>query len=55
MPSRPRHGTKPVSRMTTSIEDPLGVCQAAAGQMYLAYIRDPDGHKLYALYRMPAA
>src|ERR1700730_18546460 len=38
----------------TSIEDPPGVRQGAAGQMYLAYLRDPDGNKLCALYRMPA-
>ena len=30
----------------TSIEDPPGVRQGAAGQMYLAYLRDPDGNKL---------
>jgi catechol 2,3-dioxygenase-like lactoylglutathione lyase family enzyme len=39
----------------TSIEDPPGIRQGAAGQMYLAYLRDPDGHKLCALHRMPAA
>ena len=39
----------------TSIEDPPGVRQGAAGQMYLAYLRDPDGHKLVGVYRMPAA
>src|SRR5712692_672496 len=39
----------------TTIEDPPGVRQGAAGQMYLAYLRDPDGHKLCALHRMPAA
>jgi catechol 2,3-dioxygenase-like lactoylglutathione lyase family enzyme len=39
----------------TSIEDPPGVRQGAAGQMYLAYLRDPDGNKLCALHRMPAA
>jgi catechol 2,3-dioxygenase-like lactoylglutathione lyase family enzyme len=39
----------------TSIEDPPGVRQGAAGQMYLAYLRDPDGNKLCALSRMPAA
>ena len=39
----------------TSIEDPPGIRQGAAGQMYLAYLRDPDGNKLCALYRMPAA
>ena len=38
-----------------SIEDPPGVRQGAAGQMYLAYIRDPDGNKLVAVCRMPAA
>ena len=38
----------------TSIEDPPGVRQGAAGQMYLAYLRDPDGNKLCALHRMPA-
>ena len=39
----------------TSIEDPPGVRQGAAGQMYLAYLRDPDGNKLVGVYRMPAA
>ena len=37
----------------TSIEDPPGVRQAAAGQLYLAYLRDPDGNKLCGLYRVP--
>ena len=39
----------------TSIEDPPGVRQGGHGQMYLAYLRDPDGNKLCALHRMPAA
>ncbi len=39
----------------TSIEDPPGVRQGGAGPMYLAYLRDPDGNKLCALHRMPAA
>lgn len=39
----------------TSIEDPPGVRQGAAGQIYLAYLRDPDGNKLCGLHRMPAA
>ncbi len=39
----------------TAIEDPPGIRQGAAGQMYLAYLRDPDGNKLCALCRMPAA
>jgi catechol 2,3-dioxygenase-like lactoylglutathione lyase family enzyme len=37
-----------------SIEDPPGIRQGAAGQMYLAYLRDPDGNKLVGLYRVPA-
>ena len=39
----------------TSIEDPPGVRQVASGRIYLAYLRDPDGTKLCALHRMPAA
>lgn len=39
----------------TAIEDPPGVRQGGFGQMYLAYLRDPDGNKLCALHRMPAA
>jgi len=35
----------------TAIEDPPG----ARGQLYLAYLRDPDGNKLCALHRTPAA
>ena len=38
----------------TAIEDPPGVRQGAAGSLYLAYLRDPDGNKLCALHRMPA-
>jgi catechol 2,3-dioxygenase-like lactoylglutathione lyase family enzyme len=36
----------------TSCEDPPGVREGAAGKLYLAYLRDPDGNKLCALYRM---
>jgi catechol 2,3-dioxygenase-like lactoylglutathione lyase family enzyme len=39
----------------TSIEDPPGVRQGGSGQMYLAYLRDPDGNKLCALHRIKAA
>ena len=39
----------------TSIEDPPGVRQGTSGQIFLAYLRDPDGNKLCALHRMPAA
>ena len=38
----------------TSIEDPPGVRQGVAGELYLAYLRDPDGNKLCGLYRKPA-
>ncbi|HVX79747.1 MAG TPA: VOC family protein [Devosiaceae bacterium] len=37
----------------TSIEDPPGIRQGGAGQLYLAYLRDPDGNKLCGLYRVP--
>ena len=39
----------------TAIEDPPGVRQGSSGAMYLAYLRDPDGNKLCAVHRMPAA
>ena len=39
----------------TAIEDPPGVRSASFGDLYLAYLRDPDGNKLCALHRMPAA
>ncbi len=39
----------------TTCEDPPGVREGAAGRMYLAYLRDPDGNKICALYRMPKA
>jgi catechol 2,3-dioxygenase-like lactoylglutathione lyase family enzyme len=35
-----------------SIEDPPGLRDGSLGPMYLAYVRDPDGHKLCALYRV---
>ena len=34
-------------------EDPPGLREGAAGKMYLAYVRDPDGNKLCAVYRLP--
>ena len=36
----------------TAIEDPPGVRDGGAMQMYLAYLRDPDGNKLCALHRV---
>ena len=38
----------------STAEDPPGVRQGAAGQLYLAYLRDPDGNKLVAVHRVPA-
>ena len=37
----------------TTCEDPPGERSGPAGRVYLAYLRDPDGHKLCALYRRP--
>lgn len=34
-----------------SIEDPPGLRNGALGPMHLAYVRDPDGHKLCAIHR----
>jgi catechol 2,3-dioxygenase-like lactoylglutathione lyase family enzyme len=36
----------------TTCEDPPGARGAAPTQMYLAYLRDPDGNKICALQRM---
>ena len=38
----------------TSIEDPPGIRPSAMGDLYLAYLRDPDGNKLCAVHRMAA-
>lgn len=35
----------------TSCEDPPGQRAGNMGSMYLAYVRDPDGNKLCAIYR----
>jgi catechol 2,3-dioxygenase-like lactoylglutathione lyase family enzyme len=35
----------------TSIEDPPGLRSGSLGAMHLAYVRDPDGNKLCAIYR----
>ncbi len=39
----------------TAIEEPPGVRQSGVGDLYLAYLRDPDGNKLCGLHRMAAA
>lgn len=35
----------------TSVEDPPGLRNGSMGPLHLAYVRDPDGHKLCAIYR----
>ena len=35
-----------------SIEDPPGVRPSGMGDLYLAYLRDPDGNKLCAMHRI---
>ena len=40
-----------VSHGGASIEDPPGLRESALGAMHLAYVRDPDGNKLCALFR----
>ena len=39
----------------TAIEDPPGIRHGGSAQIYLAYLRDPDGNKLCALHRIKAA
>jgi catechol 2,3-dioxygenase-like lactoylglutathione lyase family enzyme len=36
----------------TTLEDPPGVREGAAGKLYLAYLRDPSGNKICALHRL---
>ena len=39
----------------STCEDPPGVREGAAGKLYLAYLRDPDGNKICALHRLAKA
>jgi len=39
----------------TTLEDPPGVRDNGTVKMVLAYLRDPDGNKICALHRVPAA
>lgn len=43
------HGTA-VAHGGTPIEEPPGLREGKLGAMYLAYVRDPDGHKLCAMH-----
>jgi catechol 2,3-dioxygenase-like lactoylglutathione lyase family enzyme len=36
----------------TTCEDPPGIREGGFGDLYLAYLRDPDGNKICALHRM---
>ena len=36
----------------TSIEDPPGLREGGFGPLHLSYVRDPDGNKLCAIYRV---
>jgi catechol 2,3-dioxygenase-like lactoylglutathione lyase family enzyme len=36
----------------TSVEQPPGLREGKMGAMHLAYVRDPDGNKLCAIYRV---
>lgn len=36
----------------TSCEEPPGLRESSLGAMHLSYVRDPDGNKLCALYRV---
>lgn len=44
-----------VANGATSIEDPPGLRESSVGNVHLSYVRDPDGHKLCAIYREPKA
>ena len=35
----------------TTCEEPPGIRESGFGPLYLAYLRDPDGNKLCAMYR----
>ena len=40
-----------VSNGGTSVEEPPGLREGKLGSLYLAYVRDPDGNKLCAVFR----
>ncbi len=41
-----------ISNGGTSIEEPPGLREGKLGALHLAYVRDPDGNKLCALFRV---
>lgn len=44
---------KGVAHGGTDIEDPPGIRGSGPVKLYLAYLRDPDGNKICAMYRLP--
>jgi catechol 2,3-dioxygenase-like lactoylglutathione lyase family enzyme len=42
-----------IANGATACEDPPGIRGMGDIKMYIAYLRDPDGNKLCALYRLP--
>lgn len=42
-----------VANGAVTCEDPPGMREMNGMKMYLAYLRDPDGNKICALYRVP--
>jgi catechol 2,3-dioxygenase-like lactoylglutathione lyase family enzyme len=42
-----------IANGAAACEDPPGVRDMGGVKLHLAYLRDPDGNKLCALYRMP--
>jgi catechol 2,3-dioxygenase-like lactoylglutathione lyase family enzyme len=43
-----------IANGATTCENPPGVRDMNGMKLHLAYLRDPDGNKLCAMYRMPA-
>ncbi len=39
----------------TTCEEPPGIREGGGVKLHIAYLRDPDGNKLCALYRLPKA
>lgn len=37
----------------TDCEDPPGIRESSGVQLYIAYLRDPSGNKICAVYRVP--
>jgi catechol 2,3-dioxygenase-like lactoylglutathione lyase family enzyme len=42
-----------IANGATTCEDPPGLREMGPMKLYLAYLRDPDGNKLCAMYRVP--